>query len=171
MKKVFSVLVVFALFAALFAGVVAQDKVTLTVWESVGGPDEWLIQAAEKYAEMNPNVTVEFVNVEIVDSSTQIALDGPSGIGPDLFAAPHDKLGELVAGGHVLPTVDAEAVAAAILPSAAQALTYDDIMYGYPTTADTYVLFYNKELVDKAPETFEELADWVREFNEANPDK
>ena len=107
----------------------------------------------------------------IVDSSTQIALDGPSGIGPDLFAAPHDKLGELVAGGHVLPTVDAEAVAAAILPSAAQALTYDGVMYGYPTTADTYVLFYNKELVDKAPETFEELADWVREFNEANPDK
>ena len=171
MKKVFSVLVVFALFAALFAGVVAQDKVTLTVWESVGGPDEWLIQAGEKYAEMNPNVTVEFVNVEIVDSSTQIALDGPSGIGPDLFAAPHDKLGELVAGGHVLPTVDAEVVAAAILPSAAQALTYDGVMYGYPTTADTYVLFYNKELVDKAPETFEELADWVREFNEANPDK
>ena len=48
MKKVFSVLVVFALFAALFAGVVAQDKVTLTVWESVGGPDEWLIQAGER---------------------------------------------------------------------------------------------------------------------------
>ena len=50
------------------------------------------------------------------------------------------KLGELVAGGHVLPTVDAEAVAAAILPSAAQALTYDGVMYGYLVRSAIFML-------------------------------
>lgn len=171
MKKVLSILAVLSFLTFAFAAVSAQDAVTLKVWESVGGPDEWLIQAGEKFTELHPNVTIEFVNVELQDSSVQIALDGPSGIGPDLFAAPHDKIGELVAGGHILPTVDAEAVAAAVLPSAAQALTYDGTLYGYPTSAETYALYYNKALVDTPPTSFEELAAWTKTFNEENPDK
>ena len=86
MKKLLSVLVVLSLVVTAFASVMAQDAVTLTVWESVDGPDEWIMQAAEKYSEQHPNVTIEFVNVELQDSGSQIALDGPAGVGPDLFA-------------------------------------------------------------------------------------
>lgn len=171
MKKLLSVLVVLSLVVSAFASVMAQDAVTLTIWESVGGPDEWIMQAAEQYMEENPNVTIEFVNVEVQDSSSQIALDGPAGVGPDLFGAPHDKLGELVSGGHVLPTVDAEGVAASVLASAAQAMTYDGTMYGYPTSAETYALYYNKDLIETPPTSFDELKTWVAEFNEANPGK
>ncbi len=171
MKKLLSVLVVLSLVVTAFASAMAQDAVTLTVWESVDGPDEWIMQAAEKYSEQHPNVTIEFVNVELQDSGSQIALDGPAGVGPDLFAAPHDKLGELVSGGHILPTVDAENVAAAVLASAAQAMTYDGTMYGYPTSAETYALYYNKDLIETPPASFDELKDWTAEFNEANPGK
>ena len=87
----------------------SEEKVVLTVWESLQGPDEFIKQAGEAYTKANPNVEIKFVNVELGDAAGQIALDGPAGVGPDIFAAPHDKLGELVNGGHILPTVDADA--------------------------------------------------------------
>lgn len=149
------------------------EKVELVVWESVDGPDKWIEQAGAAFTAINPNITIKFVNVELGDSSSQIALDGPGGVGPDLFAAPHDKLGELVVGGHVLATQDPEAVAASVLPACSAALTYDGVMYGYPTSAETYALYYNKDLIseDEVPTTWAELYDWTKTFNAANPGK
>lgn len=144
---------------------ITSDPVTLTVWESANGPDEFIKQAGEKFTEKYPNIKIEFVNVELGDTTTQIALDGPAGVGPDLFAAPHDKLGELVSGGHVLPTANADQIKNEVLASCAQAITYDGTMYGYPISAETYALFYNKEYVQTPPKTFEEVIEFSKEFN------
>ncbi|NMA11700.1 MAG: maltose ABC transporter substrate-binding protein [Chloroflexi bacterium] len=175
MKKFLSVVLVITLLAGFSPAVLvsAQDAITLKVWESVGGPDEWIKQAGEAFTKENPNITIEFVNVENVDASNQIALDGPAGIGPDLFAAGHDKLGELVVGGHILPTVDAEEVKSIILASTSQALTYEGTMYGYPTSAETYGLYFNKALIsaEEVPTTWAAMKEWVANFNAANPDK
>lgn len=148
----------------------AKD-VTLTVWESTGGPDEFIKQAGEAFTKLYPHIKINYVNVELGDSTTQIAWDGPAGVGPDLFAAPHDKLGELVVGGHVLPTADPDEVGAKVLESCRDALTYDGVMYGYPVSAETYALFYNKALIseDEVPTTWEELKEFCRAFNKANP--
>ena len=35
----------------------------------------------------------------------------------------------------------------AVLASTSQALTYDGVMYGYPVSAETYALYYNKDLI------------------------
>lgn len=149
------------------------EKVTLTVWESLSGPDEFIKRAGAKYTETHPNVEIKFVNVELGDSSGQIALDGPAGVGPDLFAAPHDKLGELVNGGHVAPTENAAKVADEVLGACSAALTYDGKMYGYPVSAETYALFYNKAFVSEndVPKTWEDLLAWTKEFNKNNPGK
>ena len=150
----------------------AKD-VTLTVWESTGGPDEFIKQAGEAFTKLYPHIKINYVNVELGDSTTQIAWDGPAGVGPDLFAAPHDKLGELVVGGHVLPTADPDEVGAKVLESCRDALTYDGVMYGYPVSAETYALFYNKALIseDEVPTTWEEPKEFCRAFNKANPGK
>lgn len=141
------------------------DNITLKVWESTEGPDKFIQQAGEAFTELYPNITIEYVNVEVGDSSGQIALDGPAGVGADLFAAPHDKLGELVTGGHVLPTENADTIASEVLASCEQALTYDGTMYGYPVSAETYALFYNKDLIaeEDVPTTFEDLAAYAAE--------
>ncbi|MCQ2242054.1 maltose ABC transporter substrate-binding protein [Treponema sp.] len=182
MKKV-----VFAV-AAIAAGVLAltgcskkegasvkksEEKVVLTVWESLQGPDEFIKQAGEAYAKTHPNVEIKYVNVELGDAAGQIALDGPAGVGPDIFAAPHDKLGELVNGGHVLPTVNADAVKKSVLGACSQALTYEGKMYGYPISAETYALFYNKDLIAESdvPKTWEDLAKWTKTFNANNSGK
>ncbi len=147
-------------------GEITTENITLKVWESTEGPDEFIRQAGEKFTEKYPNITIEYVNVELGDTTTQIALDGPAGVGADVFAAPHDKLGELVSGGHVLPTANANDIASKVLESCTSAVTYDGTMYGYPVSAETYALFYNKDIIDEAdvPTTWEE----VKEYAAAN---
>ncbi len=174
-KRVFALLMIMVLLIGVFGAACKKEpeKVELVVWESVDGPDEWLKQAGTAFTEKYPNITIKFVNVELGDSSSQIALDGPGGVGPDLFAAPHDKLGELVVGGHVLETKDGAAVKTAVLPACSAALTYNGKMYGYPTSAETYALYYNKDLIteDQLPKTWAELYEWCKTFNAANPGK
>ncbi|QAY71935.1 maltose ABC transporter substrate-binding protein [Xylanimonas protaetiae] len=145
--------------------------VTLKVWESLQGPDEFIKQAGEAFTKEHPNVTVEFVNVEVGDAAGQIALDGPAGTGPDVFVAPHDKIGELVSGGHILPVANPDAVKANVLPAAATGATYDGTLYGYPVAMETYALYYNKDLIPEAPTTWDEVASFAETFNAANPGK
>jgi len=59
----------------------AKD-VTLTVWESTGGPDEFIKQAGEAFTKLYPHIKINYVNVELGDSTTQIAWDGPAGVRP-----------------------------------------------------------------------------------------
>lgn len=149
------------------APAISTEPVTLKVWESTAGPDEFIKQAGTAFTEKYPNITIEYVNVELADTTTQIALDGPAGVGPDLFAAPHDKLGELVAGGHVLATENASDVTSKVLGACSTALTYDGTMYGYPVSAETYALFYNKDLIseDQVPKTWDDLKVFSEKFN------
>lgn len=177
MKKALLPLVCLAALAVIAGckkgGEAAEGPVELTVWESDQGPDEFIRQAGEAYTATHPNVTIKYVHVELGDAAGQIALDGPAGTGPDVFAAPHDKLGELVSNGHVKPTVNPSAVKSAALAACGQALTYDGVMYGYPVSAETYALFYNKDLLGgtPVPATWEEVASFAKEFNAANPGK
>jgi arabinogalactan oligomer/maltooligosaccharide transport system substrate-binding protein len=142
-------------------------KVELTVWESNNGPDEFIRQAGAAYTQQHPNVTIKYVNVELGDSSTQIGLDGPAGVGPDLFAAPHDRLGPLVTNGHVLPTASPETIKQQLLGACATAATYNGKMYGYPVSAETYALYYNKALISESevPKTWEDMANYMKNFN------
>lgn len=147
------------------------DNITLRVWESLGGPDQFMIEAGRRFTEMYPNIEIEFVNVEIGSAASQMALDGPAGIGADLFVAPHDALGELVMGGLINPTRNPQQVASRVLGSAATAITFDGVMYGYPVAAETYALFYNRDLIasNEVPRTFDELVSWSRTFNANTP--
>ena len=146
------------------------EKITLTVWESTAGPDDFIKQAGAKFTEQNPDITVNYVNVELGDSSTQIALDGPAGVGPDLFAAPHDRLGSLVADGHIA-AVDSGAVQGKVLDGCLKAVTYEGKVWGYPVSTETYGLFYNKDLCPDPPKTWNDLIAFCKDFNANNAGK
>ncbi|MDR2745952.1 MAG: maltose ABC transporter substrate-binding protein [Treponema sp.] len=169
-------LVLFLILAAFcFAGCEKKEsvqgpaKVELTVWESTNGPDEFIKQAGEAYTRLHPNVTVKFVNVELGDSVNQIALDGPANVGPDLFAAPHDRLGELVTNGHILGTADPASIKSKLLGACLTASTYNGVQYGYPVSAETYALYYNKDLIseNEVPKTWEDMLSYMKNFKAA----
>lgn len=140
-------------------------KIELTVWESTGGPDEFIRQAGQRYTDRNPNVTIKYVNVELNDTSSQIALDGPAGVGPDLFVAPHDRIGELAEGGHIQPARNADRIRETALDVCVDAVTYNGKIYGYPVAAETYALFYNKDIIETPPKTFDELIEFCKGYN------
>lgn len=143
------------------------EPVELTVWESANGPDEFIQKAGEEFTKIHPNITIKYVNVELGDSSGKIALDGPAGVGPDVFAAPHDKIGELVSGGHIEEVSNPDYVKQTALGACVQAVTYEGKIVGYPISAETYAMFYNKALIkdNEVPDTWEGVVEFAKNFN------
>ena len=134
-----------------------KDDITLKVWESSGETEEFIKKAGEAFTKKYPNIKIEYANVEVGDANTQIALDGPSGVGADVFATPSNTIGGLVSGGHILAVTNQDDVKGKVAASCEKAVTYDGKIYGYPVSDETYALFYNKDLVKEAPKTWEEV--------------
>lgn len=152
---------------------ITKDKVELTVWESSAGPDEFIKQAGEYFTELYPNIKIKYVNVESTDAQGKIALDGPGGNGPDLFAGPHDTMGVMSASATIEPIPDSEKeiVKASCNESAFQGATLNTAegtsqLYGFPVSVETYALFYNKDLIkeEEVPKTMEELLTYMENF-------
>ncbi|MGN0383906.1 MAG: extracellular solute-binding protein [Eubacterium sp.] len=184
-KKLLSLVLVTAMTATLFAGCTRKavtnddnqgngeinttDEITLTVWESEEVED-FIEQAGEAFTKEYPNINIKYVNVEIGDATSTIALDGPAGVGPDLFAVAHDNLGTLVEAGHIVATEDADTVIAETADVCNEALTYDGTLYGYPVSIETYALCYNKALIseDEVPTTWDDLIKLGKSWNKSD---
>lgn len=147
-----------------------ESKIELTVWESTGGPDEFIKAAGESFTKLYPNITIKYVNVESADAQTKIALDGPGGNGPDLFAAAHNIMGALEAGGYIskVPAEIADTVKGNVIESASQGATLKGDLYGYPVSVETYALFYNKDIVkdDEVPKTMDDMLSYIESFDQ-----
>ena len=151
----------------------SDGKIVLTVWESANGPDEFIKQAGAAFTAQNPNIEIKYEHVGVENAAGQLNFDGPAGLGPDLFAAPHDKLSELIPNGLVLPVANPEKIKDLLLDVSIKGATYNGTMYGYPVSTETYALYYNKALIseNELPKTWEELAKWSKAFSEKNPGK
>lgn len=123
----------------------------------------------DKY-EQETGIKVESLAMSMLDQVEAMALDGPAGKGPDLFFQPHDRIGNIVLQGLAQP-VDLGDAKGDYVQTAIDAVTYDGDIYGAPLVVETYGTFYNKDLVDKAPETMEELMAIAKEQTDASQDK
>ncbi len=140
-----------------------------TLQEHLAAVKEFIEKAGEAFTKEHPNITIKYVNVELGDSTSQIALDGPAGTGPDLFAAPHDKVGTLAEAGHVKESQLDSSVSGKIQQTCIDGLTYNDKMYGYPVSVETYALFYNKDLIseEEVPKTWADMAEFGKSYDKA----
>ncbi|WP_153025190.1 extracellular solute-binding protein [Glycomyces albidus] len=176
-RRAFAATAIAGLAAPLTACSGSEDEggdggpVNLVVWESLEGRSDFIKQAGEIYAKDHPNVTIEYKNVELGDALGQIALDGPAGVGADVFAAPSNVTGDLVTGGHILAVADPDALKSALVESAIKSVTYQDQIWGVPVTLDTYALFYNKAYVTEVPTTWDEVIAFSTTFNAENSGK
>lgn len=171
MKRVLAILMVLALMLPALA--LAESPVTLLVWEAEGDGHEldFIKAAAEKYTAAHPNVTFEFNSIAHTDAVQKLELDGPAMVGPDLFAAPHDKLGQMVVGELALPNPNQADLEANFMTGAVAAVTYDGVAYGYPLAIETYALFYNKDLIPEAPKTWADIEEFCKGYNDAANNK
>lgn len=151
----------------------SEKEIRIRVWESENGPDDFIRAAAKEYNKIHPNIFIDFIFMKSDSTFTAVFEDAPKGVLPDIFSCAHDRLGDLVENGFVLPTDDPEYVKKTVLGACSKALTYKDVMYGYPMSAETYALFYNRAYIkdNEVPKTFEELVTWSQKFKKENPEK
>src|SRR5699024_6846436 len=82
---------------------------------------------------------------------------------------PHDRIGDLVTRGLIDPVNISNKDE--YTDTALDAVMYDDDDWGYPAVTETYTMYYNKSLVDEAPETMEEVMDIAEENTDESKDE
>lgn len=129
----------------------AQEE-TLII--SAAGHYDYVIENIEAF-EAEYGVNVEVWDTDMFEVLDGLALDGPAGTGADVIIAPYDRIGSLSVQGLIQPvTLNEEA---GYNETDQQQVTIDGQIYGAPTVIETLVMYYNTELLDEAPATFEDL--------------
>jgi arabinogalactan oligomer / maltooligosaccharide transport system substrate-binding protein len=170
MKKLLALPLTFALAASALAACGPQEDSTstggkkeasskkpekLVIWEDqekgMGTED-----AIKKFEEKH-GIKVELKEIPMLDQQEKLRLDGPAKKGPDVITTPHDRVGPLAIEGLISPIEVSEDTTKLYTESSINALTYDGKLYGLPKSTETPVFIYNKKLMDKAPESLEDL--------------
>lgn len=147
----------------------------LTVWMNEQDEQiEAVTQLAEKYEE-EEGISVQVVARPMAEQLQQLSLAGPEGNGPDLFYQPHDQIGNIVAQGLAEPLEISDEVLDRYVDVAADSVTYtyedETAIYGVPAVIETYGIFYNKSIVEDAPETMEDVLSILEENTDASNDE
>lgn len=102
------------------------------------------------------------------DIRDDLAIEAPAGEGPDIIVGAHDWMGELIANG-LVEEINLGDNAENFMQVGLDAFTWGEDLYGMPYAIEAIGLFYNKDIIDEAPSTFEEFKQIVRE--ERNQDE
>ncbi|WP_414838496.1 extracellular solute-binding protein [Carnobacterium sp. TMP28] len=105
--------------------------------------------------EKEHDVKIKITERDMFEQLEALPLDGPAGSAPDIMMSAYDRIGPLGQQGHI---------AEVTLGNEAQyndtdkaQVTIDDKIFGEPAVIETLVLYYNKDLIEKAPATFKEV--------------
>ena len=120
------------------------------------GPDyiSFITEQAEAF-EAETGVSVEVIERDMFDSLDALSLDGPAGLAPDVMLAPYDRIGGLGQQGHLTEVTLADD--GRYDGTDEQQVTMDGTIYGSPYVIEALIMYYNTDLLDAAPATFEEL--------------
>ncbi|GHX69011.1 Maltose/maltodextrin ABC transporter, substrate binding periplasmic protein MalE [Vibrio cholerae] len=177
MKKTWITTALLASFVSLPTAIYAQDiqpepDSDLLIWTDTTTLD-YMKSAAESFNhDFGYKVKFSFRGLAPIDAASRMIQDGGSARVADIAEIEHDLLGKLVvAGGAMENLVSAEHIQSTFLPNANAAAQYAGNYYGFPVSYATLALFYNKDLLPKAPATFEEIMEFGKGFNNAKENK
>ncbi|TFD99269.1 sugar ABC transporter substrate-binding protein [Jeotgalibacillus salarius] len=144
----------------------ADQPESLSVWVNDSEEQKAVLDTLfAKYTE-ETGIEIEVTPMNMLDQVESLNLDGPAGNGPDLFFQPHDRIGNIVLQGLASP-IDLGEAEGTYSETAIDAVTYDGEIYGAPLVVETYGTFYNKDLVEEAPATMDELMTIAEEQTDA----
>ncbi len=135
------------------------DTKTLTV--SVDSGYKKYMDSIKGDFEKENNAKIKIVEKDMFEQLEALPLDGPAGTAPDVMMSAYDRIGGLGQQGHLAEVklgnkdqYDDKDV---------KQVTIDGKIYGAPAIIETVVLYYNKDLIDKAPETFGDLENLAKD--------
>jgi arabinogalactan oligomer/maltooligosaccharide transport system substrate-binding protein len=143
----------------------SKDPVTLKMWESDGPEKTSWKPPPRKTTAMNPHVTFEYEPVGHT-AAQKLSLDGPAGVGADTVAAPHEQARRVVSQGLILkppiPTKSSQ-----LRGARHQGVSYDGKLYATQPVWKPTRCSNNKALIQTPPQTWDELVDFSKTFNNA----
>jgi maltose-binding protein MalE len=129
-------------------------------------PEKLVVWAEEKVAvaldplvgayEQAAGVDVEVVIYDFGSIKDDVLTAGPAGEGPDLFISPHDIVGEVATNGVVAP-IDLGSIQSDIFDVGIAGFSYNGEVYGFPYATEAIAMYYNADLIDGVPSTWEEV--------------
>lgn len=143
----------------------AVEGPTLTIWaDEVSAPV--LDELSAGFAAEN-GINVVVVQKGFDDLRNDYKVAAPTGEGPDILLGAHDWLGEYNASG-LLAEVSLGDKQELFAPNAVDAFTYTDgNLYGMPVSTENVAFYYNTDLVEEAPATWDEVKELSAQLIEA----
>jgi maltose-binding protein MalE len=133
-----------------------EPAATLRIWADDTRTPILQDLADDFLAEYNVELVVEDLGV-VQDIRSQVIIAIPAGEGPDIYIGVHDWLGEIVESGLAAP-LDLGDKSDAFVESALEAFTYTDgNLYGMPYATENMGFFYNTDLVEEPPTTWDDM--------------
>jgi multiple sugar transport system substrate-binding protein len=141
---------------------------TIEVW-AMGTEGEVLQDFSADFEEANPDATVEVTAVPWESAHDKLAGAIASGDTPDVSLIGTTWMGEFAEAGGLMPTPEGLVDEADFFPGAWQSTEVGGTSYGVPWYVETRVLYYRKDLAEKAgwsepPQTWEELKTFAQDM-------
>ncbi|ALV21363.1 extracellular solute-binding protein [Carnobacterium antarcticum] len=105
--------------------------------------------------EKEHDVTIKVTERDMFEQLEALSLDGPAGSAPDVMMSAYDRIGPLGQQGHIAEVTLGNEEQYDDTDKAQ--VTIDGKIFGEPAVIETLVLYYNKDLIDQAPETFKDV--------------
>ncbi len=142
---------------------VPEEGASLVLWMD---NDEYNERIVELWNEAYPDIPLTVENVGTTDARTKLELDGPSGLGCDVFVQPHDGVAISASSGLILEMdYYTDYIKENFTENAVEAVTYEGAVYAFPLSMKTIALFYNKDLVDEPVTTWDEMREFAQSYN------
>lgn len=151
MVLMFSVLMIVAFSVSAFAGCGDKRFKGVVIW---GGEDDkpMIEQLIEDFKAANPDVKeeIKYAHQGVNDAQSIVAKDPEAAA--DVIMLPHDQIGIMAKSGLLAEIQDGTSatfksdIIAYNHESAVQQVTYDNKIYGFPLTMDTYFMYYNRDI-------------------------
>ena len=122
----------------------SSDKTDVTLWITTDSK-KFYTKVLEDFEKDNPDIHVKVVETEDAKAQENVKKDPSSAA--DVFALPHDQLGQLVDSGVIqeIPEKYVDEIKSAQSETALAGATYKDKVYAFPYGIESQVLYYNKK--------------------------
>ena len=151
---------------------IAEGKATGTidVW-AMGAEGDALQAFSEEFAKANPDAEVNVTAIPWEAAHNKISGAIAAGEGPDVSLIGTTWMGEFAEAGGLMPTPEGLVDEADFFPGAWGSTEVGGTSYGVPWYVETRVLYYRKDLAEKAgwtkaPQSWEELHQFAKDMED-----
>lgn len=126
----------------------SSDKTDVTLWITTDSK-KFYTKVLEDFEKDNSDIHVKVVETEDAKAQENVKKDPSSAA--DVFALPHDQLGQLVDSGVIqeIPEKYVDEIKSAQSETALAGATYKDKVYAFPYGIESQVLYYNKKMLNE----------------------